>query len=579
MNIVVVDCFETWEHRVDLLLKVLNSEGHNVQVLMSDYRHIEKCRRNDVKKSFKLFTAEPYKKNISIERLHSHVQISSDMFEWVEEHSEVINLLWVLVPPNSFVKDAAEVKKSHPHIKLIIDLIDLWPETMPMGKTKRLPMFGLWKSLRDKNLKYADVIVTECNLYKDVLGRALSGKRVEPLYLAREDKGYKPDLHLPEDKLVLCYLGSINNIIDINTIGKIIETCRQIKPIKFFVIGDGEKRAELIQTAEDAGAEVEYKGIVYDRKQKQKIFDSCHYGLNIMKDSVCVGLTMKSIDYFEFGLPIINNIKGDTWNVIEEYGCGINIDGTANFRSENRSLSTEGYNDQRLRSRQFFESFLTETVFKSKVNSIIGGTDMSMRIANTRSSNYGISEIFKNVVMVIRNKIQFPSARLVRYPIIVRGKEFIDWGKNLTTGYNCRIEVNGKHDGKVLTFGKNVNIGDNVSIRCAERISIGNNVLLGSGVLIIDNSHGKYSGDGQDNPETAPNQRKLVTAQITIGNNVWIGERAVIQAGVTIGAGSIIAANSVVTKNVEAGVIAGGIPAKVKKRWDKSRRTWLITDE
>lgn len=43
-----------------------------------------------------------------------------------------------------------------------------------------------------------------------------------------------------------------------------------------------------------------------------------------MKDSVCVGLTMKSIDYFQHGLPIINNIKADTTELVEEYKVGFN---------------------------------------------------------------------------------------------------------------------------------------------------------------------------------------------------------------------------------------------------------------
>jgi len=52
---------------------------------------------------------------------------------------------------------------------------------------------------------------------------------------------------------------------------------------------------------------------------------------------------------------------------------------------------------------------------------------------------------------------------------------------------------------------------------------------------------------------------------ITIGNDVWIGSRAIILDGVCIGDGSIIAANSVVTKNVEPYCIVGGVPAKVIK--------------
>ena len=43
-----------------------------------------------------------------------------------------------------------------------------------------------------------------------------------------------------------------------------------------------------------------------------------------MKESVRVGLTMKSVDYFCYGLPLINNIQGDTWKLIRQYGIGVN---------------------------------------------------------------------------------------------------------------------------------------------------------------------------------------------------------------------------------------------------------------
>lgn len=185
-----------------------------------------------------------------------------------------------------------------------------------------------------------------------------------------------------------------------------------------------------------------------------------------------------------------------------------------------------------------------------------------------RKSNYGIKEIFQNIGFVVKTKILFPGSRMLRSPFIVRGKKYIDFGKNLTIGRYCRFEVNGEHSEKRLVLGNNINIGDYVSIRCADRITIGNNVLMGSKVLIIDNAHGKYSGKNQDNPNIAPNERKISTGQVTIEDNVWIGENTVIQQGVVIGRGSIVAANSVVTKSIPSNVIAGGVPARIIKCWN-----------
>ena len=53
-----------------------------------------------------------------------------------------------------------------------------------------------------------------------------------------------------------------------------------------------------------------------------------------------------------------------------------------------------------------------------------------------------------------------------------------------------------------------------------------------------------------------------------IGNDVWIGQKAIIMAGIKIGNGSIVAAGSIVTRNVEPYSIVGGNPARlIRKRF------------
>lgn len=177
---------------------------------------------------------------------------------------------------------------------------------------------------------------------------------------------------------------------------------------------------------------------------------------------------------------------------------------------------------------------------------------------NFHSSNYSCAEKLYNVKCVINTRTNYRGGRLIRTPITVRGKRYIDFGTGLTTGRNCQLEVNGDHEGKCLIFGRNVNIGHNVRIQCAEKIKIGNNVLIGSRVTIIDNSHGSYEGGNQDSPEISPNERMFKTAPITIEDNAWIGDGVVVQKGVKIGFGSIIAANSVVTKDIPSKCIVGG---------------------
>lgn len=53
---------------------------------------------------------------------------------------------------------------------------------------------------------------------------------------------------------------------------------------------------------------------------------------------------------------------------------------------------------------------------------------------------------------------------------------------------------------------------------------------------------------------------------MTIGHNVWIGGRAVINPGVTIGDNAVIASGAVVTKDVPTSTVVGGNPAQIIKR-------------
>lgn len=67
-----------------------------------------------------------------------------------------------------------------------------------------------------------------------------------------------------------------------------------------------------------------------------------------------------------------------------------------------------------------------------------------------------------------------------------------------------------------------------------------------------------------------------------IGDDVWIGARVCILAGVKIGRGSIVAMGSVVTKDVPTYSIVGGVPAKlIRPRFDaeESKRHGVMLDE
>lgn len=191
--------------------------------------------------------------------------------------------------------------------------------------------------------------------------------------------------------------------------------------------------------------------------------------------------------------------------------------------------------------------------------------------------NKSLSEIIYLTYCKFRTLFVVPSARLIRFPVDIRGKKYIDFGEKLTTGYHCRVETYPIETdvNKVLRFGENVQINDFVHIAASQKVEIGNNVLIASKVFISDICHGDYSdSEKMSDPNEHPKDRKLSAKPVVIHDDVWIGEMVSILPGVEIGKGAIIGANSVVTKSVPEYCIVAGNPAKVIKMFDFETEKW-----
>ena len=188
---------------------------------------------------------------------------------------------------------------------------------------------------------------------------------------------------------------------------------------------------------------------------------------------------------------------------------------------------------------------------------------------------YGLSQIFYLSYCKFRTLFIFPNARIIRFPIDIRGKKYIQVSKGFTTGVGCRIEAYPETDKKVLFFGENFQMNDYVHITTIKNIKIGNDVLLASKIYISDCSHGSYSGDENDtHPDSIPHDRPLSSKPVVIEDNVWLGEFVSVLPGVTIGKGTIVGANSVVSKNLPPYVIAVGTPAKPIKKFNFETNKW-----
>jgi acetyltransferase-like isoleucine patch superfamily enzyme len=147
------------------------------------------------------------------------------------------------------------------------------------------------------------------------------------------------------------------------------------------------------------------------------------------------------------------------------------------------------------------------------------------------------------------------------------GGKYIQIGKNTMIGphgvVTCWDEYMGERLSPSIRIGDNCSIGEYCHITSANSIIIGNGVLAGRRITITDNSHGTSN---IEDLKVRPSQRKIYSkGPVVIGDNVWIGDKASIMAGVSIGQGAIIAANAVVTKDVPDYGVVGGVPARIIK--------------
>jgi acetyltransferase-like isoleucine patch superfamily enzyme len=107
-----------------------------------------------------------------------------------------------------------------------------------------------------------------------------------------------------------------------------------------------------------------------------------------------------------------------------------------------------------------------------------------------------------------------------------------------------------------VLFGDDVSLAAYVHIWGEGGVRVGNRVMIGTHSSIASVTHDYTQRDMY---------HTLIEKEVVIEDDVWVGSSCVILPGVRVGKGAVLGAGSVVTKDVPAGVIMAGVPAKVLK--------------
>lgn len=178
--------------------------------------------------------------------------------------------------------------------------------------------------------------------------------------------------------------------------------------------------------------------------------------------------------------------------------------------------------------------------------------------------------------MRINRKLPATVVRVVRSvdSILTSADRARRWVRGIATadrfgahGTGFTFDPDGVYSYETIFVGDNVDLGYRpILLATRSSIVIGNDVMFGPEVTIRGGNH-RFDIPGipmiavEDSMKESDNDRGVV-----IGNDVWVGTRAIILHGVTIGDGAVIGAGSVVTRDVEPFTIVAGSPARAIRR-------------
>lgn len=369
MKVCIISCFEWYEKRLKYVKNVFEKKGVDVIYITSDFDHIEK-QYIEKKTDIRYIHTKQYFKNLSFKRILSHIDFAQKAYNEVKKVNP--DYIYMLLPPNFLLKVVTKYCKTNVNTKLFLDIIDMWPESMPLKKENWLIRFlyKMWQRIRDKNIYKADIVFTECDLYQEYLRTLVSPNKLHTLYIVKDmiqELSFTWETNF--QGIVFAYLGSINNILDIDKICNILSKLVKKKDVIVRIIGKGERKNQFIVRLESIGIQVIDEGIIYDERKKAQILSQCDFGLNMLKNEIYVGLTTKSVDYFSVGLPILNTIRGDSEKLVEKYNAGFNVNKMTEETLIHNLLKMQRKDVQEMHQNALclFQENFTPTIFMEKL--------------------------------------------------------------------------------------------------------------------------------------------------------------------------------------------------------------------
>lgn len=331
MKILIVAPYVTFPgepgaNRFVTIAKLL-SQKYDVTLLTSRFCHFLKKHREitpNLEGVKVILIDEPgYKKNVSVSRFYSHFVFCEKFKCFIKDNAEKFDIVYSAYP---LIKTNFILGRQKPKFKLILDIQDVWPESITgaipflSGSLGSFLMYPI-TMYANKVYSYADALVSVSKTYMeraDINNLDVSLKEV--IYIGADNLNFKSTLIENKEELVVSYIGTMGGSYDLETVIRASKLC--ISPIKFQFIGTGpdEERLKLLNNT--IGGKVNFLGALPYR-QAIEILKLSDIAINPIKSTAQQSITNKLSDYFCCGLPILSCQDNKEVKQLLSFGGGI----------------------------------------------------------------------------------------------------------------------------------------------------------------------------------------------------------------------------------------------------------------
>lgn len=154
-----------------------------------------------------------------------------------------------------------------------------------------------------------------------------------------------------------------------------------------------------------------------------------------------------------------------------------------------------------------------------------------------------------------------------------RGAEHISIGNFIFFDNNVTLHaetIRGYKNSPKIILHNNIGLSKDTIVIAVHKIEIEDDVMIGPGSVLVDFDHSYLD------PTTPIRlQPKKNVKPILVKKGAWLGSNVAVCSGVTIGKNSVIGANSVVITNIPDYCVAIGSPAKIVKKYNRTKKKWV----